>query len=84
MLSALDCAKSGDAIASATSEAANVEKRKYAERLFRQWMSFIGSGEWELELSEPPVCSSLRKKVKNILLFLQKKHRTSAAFLTKL
>jgi hypothetical protein len=62
-------------------EAAIVEKRKYAEHLFRQWMSFIDSGEWELELSECSVCSTLREKVKNILLYLQKNRRIDRRFL---
>src|SRR5438270_14044640 len=52
----------------------NENKLTYVvRRLFRQRIGFIDSGEWELDLSERPVCSAPLEKVKNILLLLQKK-----------
>jgi len=73
MLSSLDWARSGEVNASAkTAQTPNEKKWKLVERTqLRQRISFIDSGE--LELSEPRVCADARKKVKNILLFLQKK-----------
>ena len=56
------------------------EKRKYAARLLRQRISFIESGEWELELSERPVCSTPDSKVKHIFLLLQKNSRIKRLF----
>jgi len=71
MLSSLDCARSGEASAR-TAQMLNEKKLNRVGRTqLRQRISFIDSGE--LELSEPRVCADARKKVKNILLFLQKK-----------
>ena len=71
MLSSLDCARSGEASAR-TAQMLNEKKLNRVGRTqLRQRISFIDSGE--LELSEPRVCADARKKVKNILLLLQKK-----------